>query len=130
MSSPCESASIRWAIMPFFFNSASDIEKLNLKITFPAQSPFSFEELYRAFVLFCPFPRVKGAEVFPLAGLRIYLARIETVLTGLQFSNHFDFYLRAMLTSRTSGPAFLFRGIAINWSLLLTYQPPRVLKKC
>ena len=41
-----------------------------------------------AFVLLGAFPRIEGAEVFPLAGLRIYFARIEPVLTGLQFSNH------------------------------------------
>jgi hypothetical protein len=39
-------------------------------------------------MLFCAFPRIEGAEVFPLARLWIYFARIETVLTGLQFSNH------------------------------------------
>jgi hypothetical protein len=63
---------------------------MNIKITFRAPSPFTFEVLYRAFVLFRRFPRVEGAEVFPLAGLRIYFARIEPVFTGLQFSNHCD----------------------------------------
>ncbi len=60
------------------------------KIVFPGQSPFTFEVLYCAFVLFRPFPRVEGAEVLPLAGLRIYFARIEPVLAGLQLSNHCD----------------------------------------
>lgn len=52
---------------------------------------FTFEVLYRSFVLFRPFPRVEGAEIFSLAGLRIYLPRIEPVLTGFQFSDHCRF---------------------------------------
>jgi hypothetical protein len=53
-------------------------------------SPFTFEVLYCAFVLFGTFAGIERAEVLPLAGLRIYFARIEPVLTGLQLSDHYD----------------------------------------
>ena len=38
---------------------------------------FTLKVLHRAFVLFRCFPRIESAVVFPLAGLRIYFARIE-----------------------------------------------------
>ena len=39
-------------------------------------------------MLFRCFPRIESAEVFALAGLGIYFARIETIFTRFQFSNH------------------------------------------
>ena len=36
------------------------------------------------------FPRVEGAEISSLASFRVLLARIQAVLTGLEFSNHND----------------------------------------
>lgn len=48
----------------------------------------TFEILYCPFVLFCSGPSIKGAQVFPFAGFRIDLARIEPVFAELQFPNH------------------------------------------
>src|ERR1051325_3973561 len=39
-------------------------------------------------MFFCRFARVEGAEVAALAGLRVRLARIQTILARFQFSNH------------------------------------------
>src|SRR6266487_2016873 len=47
-----------------------------------------FEILHRPFVLLSGFARVERAEVSALPCLRIFLARIETVLSRFQFSNH------------------------------------------
>src|SRR6476620_10739558 len=46
------------------------------------------EVLHGAFMLFRRCARLEGTEIPPLAGLRIYLAGIEPVLAGLQFSDH------------------------------------------
>jgi hypothetical protein len=46
------------------------------------------EILYLALVLLGRGARLEGAEIAPLAGLRIYLARIEPVLAGSQFADH------------------------------------------
>ena len=48
----------------------------------------ALEELHGTFVLLRRLKTIKGAEVAALAGLRVYLPRIEPVLTGAQFANN------------------------------------------
>ena len=55
--------------------------------TFTDPSP-AFEILHFAFVLLGGFLGVERAEVATLAGLRIFLARIKSILSGFQFSDH------------------------------------------
>jgi hypothetical protein len=55
-----------------------------------SQSAFTFEVLYRAFMFFCRYARAERAQVSSLAGLGINFARIESVLSGLQLSDHGD----------------------------------------
>jgi hypothetical protein len=47
-----------------------------------------FEKLNRALVLFRGFEGFERAEVPPFSGLRVLFPRVETIFTGLQFSNH------------------------------------------
>lgn len=47
-----------------------------------------FEILNLAFVLLGGFAGVEGAEVAAAAGLFIFLARIEAVFSGFEFSDH------------------------------------------
>ena len=47
-----------------------------------------FEILNRAFVFLRCSLRVEGAEISSFADPRIFLARVEPILAGLQFSNH------------------------------------------
>jgi hypothetical protein len=46
------------------------------------------EVLDSAFVFFGCLPRIEGAEVSTLAGLRVYLPRIKPILAGFQFPYH------------------------------------------
>jgi len=48
----------------------------------------SLEVLHCAFMLFSRLPRVEGAEVPPFSRFGISLARVQTVLSGSQFSDH------------------------------------------
>ena len=56
------------------------------------------EILNFAFVLLGRFLRVERAEVAALAGLRIFLARIKSILSGFQFSDHAELRADAGLT--------------------------------
>src|SRR5262249_50382140 len=47
-----------------------------------------FEILHRALVAFGSSARLEGAEIAPLAGLRIDLARVQPVLAAFEFSDH------------------------------------------
>jgi hypothetical protein len=47
-----------------------------------------FEELYRTLVLFGRLAGMERTQVFALAGFGVHLPRIQTVLTGFQFSDH------------------------------------------
>jgi hypothetical protein len=51
-------------------------------------SSMPLEILDLAFVLFGSFLRVERAKVATLAGLRILLTRIKSILSGFQFSDH------------------------------------------
>jgi len=55
--------------------------------TFTDPSP-AFEILNFAFMLLGGFLRVERAEVATLTCLRIFLARIKSILSGFQFSDH------------------------------------------
>ena len=46
------------------------------------------EVLHGALVRFGLLARSEGSEVALLAGFGIFLARVQTVFTGLQFANH------------------------------------------
>ena len=48
------------------------------------------EILNRAFVFFRRSLAVEGTEIFSLTRSRIFLARIQPILPGLQFPNHND----------------------------------------
>jgi len=48
----------------------------------------ALEELDSPFVLRGRFPRVKRTQVSAFAGLGIDLSRIESILTGLEFTDH------------------------------------------
>ena len=48
----------------------------------------SLEVLNCPFVFFCRCSRIKGTKVSSLAGLRIFFARVEPILSRFQFSNH------------------------------------------
>jgi hypothetical protein len=54
----------------------------------PRLSASAFEKLHRAFMLFGLFSSIECAEISPLACLRIYFPRVETVSVGFKFSNH------------------------------------------
>ena len=49
-----------------------------------------FEILNRAFVFLRCIPAVERAEIFSFTRSRIFLARIQPILPGLQFPNHND----------------------------------------
>ena len=51
-------------------------------------SAVTLEILHRSLMLLGRRPRLEGAEVPALAGLRILLARVQTILACLQFPNH------------------------------------------
>src|SRR5690349_16373394 len=53
-----------------------------------ADSPAPLEELHRALVLLGRRARLEGAEVPPLASLRVLLARVQTVLARLELPDH------------------------------------------
>ena len=57
-------------------------------------SPASFEILHSALVFLSLRPGGEGAEITPSPGPRVDLARIEPILTGLQFSDHYNQPLR------------------------------------
>src|SRR5436309_7030656 len=48
----------------------------------------ALEELHRALVFFGRLPALERAEVAALAGARILLARIESILSGFQLADH------------------------------------------
>lgn len=48
------------------------------------------EVLHFAFVFLGRRLRVERAEVATLASLRIFLVRVQTILSRLQFSNHYE----------------------------------------
>jgi hypothetical protein len=48
----------------------------------------SLEVLHRTFMLFGRVTRVECAEVPTLPSLRILLARVKSILSGFQFSDH------------------------------------------
>jgi len=52
------------------------------------RSPVSFEILHRALVFLSLSPRGEGSEITPSPRPRVDLARVEPILTGLQFSDH------------------------------------------
>ena len=54
----------------------------------PRLSASAFEKLHRALMLFGLFSSIECAEISPLACLRIYFPRVETVSVGFKFSNH------------------------------------------
>ena len=66
-----------------------------------------FEILNRAFVFFRRSLAVERAEIFSFARSRIYLAGIQPILAGFQFSNHNDSH-RSFCS--------LFRDVALNKS--------------
>jgi len=47
-----------------------------------------FEILDRALVSFGCFSRREGSEIASASGLGIFLARVQAVLAGLEFSDH------------------------------------------
>lgn len=51
-----------------------------------------FEILNRALVFFSGTLALEGAEILSFARFRIFLARIEPILTRFQFPNHNDFF--------------------------------------
>jgi len=51
----------------------------------------ALEVLHGALMLLGGLPRAESTEIFPAPGFWIFLARIQTVLPGLQFSNHIVF---------------------------------------
>ena len=55
--------------------------------TFTDLSP-AFEILYVTFVFLGGFLRVERAKIATLASLWIFLARIKSILSGFQFSDH------------------------------------------
>jgi hypothetical protein len=50
-----------------------------------------FEILNRAFVFLRRCLALESAEIFSFARSRIFLAGIQPILAGFQFSNHIDF---------------------------------------
>lgn len=46
------------------------------------------EVLHRLFVGFGGMPAGEGSEIAALSSLGIFLARVQTVLAGLEFANH------------------------------------------
>jgi hypothetical protein len=48
----------------------------------------ALEMLHRTLVLFGRRARLERAEIAPLAGFRIELARIETIASGFELANH------------------------------------------
>lgn len=54
------------------------------------------EILNRAFVFLRCSLAAERAEIFPLAGSRIFLAGIQPILSGFQFPNHNDFISRSL----------------------------------
>ena len=52
--------------------------------------PASFEKLNGTFVFFRCTLAVERAEIFSFTRSRIFLARIQPILPGLQFPNHND----------------------------------------
>src|SRR5436305_8719401 len=53
-----------------------------------ASASGALEELDLALVLACGFERGEGAQVLPLARLRVLLPRVEAVLAGLELPDH------------------------------------------
>src|SRR2546423_1832336 len=80
------------------------------------RSSAPLEELHLALVLSGFFVRAEGAEVPAFARLRIDLARIEPILTRLEFANH-DFSpwcgrsANHFGTLRSSLMPFMFQGL-------------------
>jgi hypothetical protein len=68
------------------------------KMKVQSDSPFALKVLDRALVLLGLLARVERAEVLPLAGLRVYFARVEPVLPRLQLSDHFQFLLAGSMS--------------------------------
>lgn len=50
----------------------------------------SLEVLHFALMLLCFFERVKRAQIAALACFGVLLPRVQTILAGLEFSNHVD----------------------------------------
>src|SRR5438270_13851523 len=50
--------------------------------------PLTLKVLHRSFMFFRLLPSIKGTQVLALACLRVFLAGVQPVLPGLQFSNH------------------------------------------
>lgn len=48
----------------------------------------TLEKLHVALMLLRRLTRVESAEVAPLSSLRIFLSRVQTILTRFEFSNH------------------------------------------
>lgn len=70
------------------------------------------EILHRALVLLRGFSRSERAEVPAFAGFRIFLARIEPVLAGFQFSNHGAITLiTASVSFASSSGVIVYAGV-------------------
>jgi hypothetical protein len=48
------------------------------------------EILHSFFVLLCRASGAEGSEIPALAGLGVFLPRVQAIFTGLQFSNHMN----------------------------------------
>jgi hypothetical protein len=83
-----------------------------------------FEVLYCALVLLGRGSRGERAEVAALAGFRIFLARIKSVLAGTKFANHDDSSMdrsheRAGLDDTAEGTTVLRQQKLCPWALLV-----------
>src|SRR5262249_50869603 len=85
--------------------------------------PLTLEELHRPLVLLRGFARAERAQVPALAGLRVYLPRVQAILARFQLADHLPLLegqarSSGLVTSGTSQP----RAVAssIWWSCSCT----------
>src|SRR5579864_9431940 len=70
----------------------------------------AFEVLHRALMGFGLVERRKSSQVAALAGLRIFLARIQTISAGFQFANHL-----VITTVQFFRMIAILRGSPLSW---------------
>jgi hypothetical protein len=87
------------------------------------------EVLHRAFVGCCFLPGAKRAKVAALSSSRIFLSRIESILSRLEFSDH-DYLLRrrphcgALISNSSRASRFELKALSI--SLIADVNKPEV----
>jgi hypothetical protein len=70
-----------------------------------------FEILDCALVFFGCFQAIESAEIFAFICLRSFLARIDAVLSGFQFTYHKNVFFESTGPRGNGGPFFILSGL-------------------